>query len=198
MFQSYVTFTLLCRNKPECNDVHSYIVFIPVSMSKYKDIYKFIITALGEVSADTVYQVKQAHKCVLFQVTHTLILLKLYNQHNFLGLQYFQISIVGEIHPIFWNVTLLAGITFHLNVCIAIKHFTSDAAVCMIMLYDENNVLNLIINMISFLANGNFIKLLISHDIQLQMVILNAGITKLDNVNHPTDPTGCFFRFGLS
>ena len=38
LFQSYVTFTLLCRNKPECNDVHSYIVFIPVSMSKYEDI----------------------------------------------------------------------------------------------------------------------------------------------------------------
>lgn len=31
-FQSYTTFTFLCRNKPECNSVHSYIVFLPVSI----------------------------------------------------------------------------------------------------------------------------------------------------------------------
>ncbi|KAJ8321058.1 hypothetical protein KUTeg_002645, partial [Tegillarca granosa] len=27
---SYTTFTFLCRNKPECNSVHSYIVFLPI------------------------------------------------------------------------------------------------------------------------------------------------------------------------
>ena len=27
----YATFTFLCSNKPQCNEVHSYIVFIPVS-----------------------------------------------------------------------------------------------------------------------------------------------------------------------
>ena len=26
----YTAFTVTCRNKPECNEIHSYIVFIPV------------------------------------------------------------------------------------------------------------------------------------------------------------------------
>ena len=32
LFLSYTAFSLLCRNKQECNNVHSYIVFIPVSI----------------------------------------------------------------------------------------------------------------------------------------------------------------------
>ena len=34
-FQSFVVFSFLCSNKPQCNDVHPYIVFIPVSISNF-------------------------------------------------------------------------------------------------------------------------------------------------------------------
>jgi hypothetical protein len=30
---SYTTFSFLCRNKLECNEIHSYTVFVPVSYS---------------------------------------------------------------------------------------------------------------------------------------------------------------------
>ena len=35
VFQSFVVFSFLCSNKPQCNDVHPYIVFIPVSISNF-------------------------------------------------------------------------------------------------------------------------------------------------------------------
>ena len=33
VFQSYAAFSGVCRNKQECNEIHSYITFIPVSLN---------------------------------------------------------------------------------------------------------------------------------------------------------------------
>jgi len=41
---SYTTFSFLCRNKLECNEIHSYTVFVPVSgSSRYAYQHKQII-----------------------------------------------------------------------------------------------------------------------------------------------------------
>lgn len=40
---AYTTFTILCHSVSECEEIHSYIAFIPVKYSKYIIYYPFII-----------------------------------------------------------------------------------------------------------------------------------------------------------
>ena len=39
----YTAFTLTCRNKPECNEVHSYIAFVPVSLRTSLNSYNNLV-----------------------------------------------------------------------------------------------------------------------------------------------------------
>jgi len=43
---AYTTFTILCHSVSECEEIHSYVAFIPVKYSKCIIIYLFIINFL--------------------------------------------------------------------------------------------------------------------------------------------------------
>ncbi len=46
----YVIFTFLCRNKPECNEIHPYISFIPVILKLTQNKLNFFIPFIPKIN----------------------------------------------------------------------------------------------------------------------------------------------------
>nr|XP_023014040.1 N-acetylneuraminate 9-O-acetyltransferase [Leptinotarsa decemlineata] len=103
---SYIMFTFLCRNEPECNEIHSYVVFIPIlSYILLRNIsgvlrtrYSSLFAWFGEISLEMF--ISQYHIWLAADTHGVLVLIPGYPVLNLIITSYIFVCVSHEVHCI--------------------------------------------------------------------------------------------------